>query len=125
MVSLLVVQYVLGMAVNLYVHFPEGGSAAQNWEFMRGQWLIWAHLVVGTLLVLGTIALYVRAMQLKDKTWKIAGGIGAAANILAWISGEEIISRQQDIYSFAMSFFFIVAIVALGWGLYRTNPKAR
>lgn len=121
MIALLVIQYILGMLTNLYVQFPEGGSAGRNWEFMHGQWLIWAHLITGTLIVLGTIALYVRALKLKNKVWKLTGGITAASAVLAWVCGEEFVSTQADAYSFAMSVFFIVALVALGWGLYFTN----
>ena len=118
MIILLVIQYILGMLTNLYVQFPDGGTVGQNWEFMHGQWLVWAHLITGTLIVIGTVSLYIRALKLKDKTWKIAGGIAAGSAVLAWVCGEEFVSRQQDMYSFAMSVFFIIAFVALGSGLY-------
>jgi hypothetical protein len=124
MIGVLILQYILGIAVNLYVQFPEGASAAQNWDFMRGQWLVWAHLILGTLIVLGTISLYVRAIKLKDKTWKIAGGIAMGSVILAWISGEEFVSGQVDIYSFIMSLLFIIALVSLGWGVYQSKKKS-
>ena len=123
MIILLIIQYILGMLTNLYVQFPEGGTVGQNWEFMHGQWLVWAHLITGTLIVIGTISLYVRAVKLKNKIWKIAGGIAAGSAILAWVCGEEFVSRQQDIYSLAMSIFFIVALVALGGGLYYAKKQ--
>ena len=120
-IILLVIQYVLGMAINLYVQFPEGASVRQNWEFMQGQWLVWAHIVAGTLIVLGLISLYIQAVKLKDKVWKITGGIAAVSSIVAWAFGEEFISRQNDFYSFAMSVFFIAALVSLCVGLYKAR----
>jgi putative effector of murein hydrolase len=88
---------------------------------MHGQWLIWAHLINGTLIVAGAIALYARAIKLKNKTWKIVGGVTAGSVILAWVCGEEFISKQNDLYSFAMSLFFIIALTSLGAGLYKTK----
>ncbi|HSW77235.1 MAG TPA: hypothetical protein VLG36_00365 [Candidatus Chromulinivoraceae bacterium] len=92
---------------------------------MHGQWLIWAHLIVGTLIVLGTVSLYVRAIKLKSKPWKIAAGIATGAVVLAWYCGEEFISRQLDIYSYAMSLLFIIAFVSLGSGIYKNNTKSK
>ncbi len=123
MVILLAVEYVLGMLTNLYVQFPAGGSIGQNWEFMHSQWLIWAHLIIGTLIILGMIALYVQAVKLKNRIWKIAGGIASASSVLAWICGEEFVSRQAAGYSLAMSLFFIIALLALGAGLYQTSRR--
>lgn len=121
LIGLLVAQYILGMLTNLYVHFPERASVAKNWEFMRGQWLVWAHLITGTLIVFGAIALYIKAVELRNKTWKVAGGITTGSAIVAWVCGEEFVSSQSDLYSFAMSVFFIVALVALGVGLYKAK----
>lgn len=121
MISLLVVQYLVGMLTNLYIHFPEGESVAHQWKFASGQWLVMLHVIVGTLLVFGVMALYVQAIKMKDKTWKIAGGIASGSVILAFICGEEFVSRQSDMYSFAMSLFFIVALGAICWGIYKAR----
>lgn len=117
----LVVQYILGMLTNLYVSFPENGTVNQNWEFTRGQWLVLAHILIGLLLIFGTASLYVRAIRAKDRTWKIAGGIAAGSVILAFVSGEEFVSNQSDVYSFAMSLFFILALGSIAWGVYKTK----
>jgi hypothetical protein len=124
MLVLLIVQYVLGTLANLFVQFPENASVGQNWEFMRGQWLIWAHVIVGTLIVLGVLALYVRAIKMKDKVWKISGGIASGSVILAFISGEEFVSKPQALLSLTMSLLFIVALLSISWGVYKTKERA-
>lgn len=121
LIGALIVQYVLGMLTNLFVAFPDSNSPIAHWEFARGQWLIMSHIIVGTLIVIGTVALYVRAVKLKDKTWKIAGGITLGSVILAWLSGEEFITSQTDVHSFSMALFFLIALLSLGWGVYRSR----
>jgi multisubunit Na+/H+ antiporter MnhC subunit len=121
LMGLLVVQYVLGMLSNMYVSFPENNTDWQQWHYAEGQLLIVAHIVVGMALLLGMIVLWVRAMKLRDKAWKIAGGLGTGSVVLAIVSGSEFISNQKDGYSFAMSLFFITAVASLGWGIYKTK----
>ena len=121
MLALLIVESLLGMMINIYVQFPAGASAGQNWEFAQGQWLIWVHIVVGSLLVLGMIALYMRAAKLKARTWKISGGIASLSVIVAFVCGEGFVSNPQDILSFVMSLFFTVAVLSIFWGIYKTK----
>lgn len=123
MIGLLVVAYIIGMVVNMYVEFPESATAHENWQFAMSNGWVLSHILVGTLLVLGVVALYVRAIVLKDKVWKIAGGLTTGAVVLAWVCGEEFVTGGNDIYSFAMSAFFVLAVLALGWGVSATNKK--
>jgi hypothetical protein len=123
MVVLLVALYIIGTVVGLYVEFPEAGSAADNWKFAMQNGLVLSHILIGTLVVVGTIGLYVRALVLKDKNWKIAGGLAAGFSLLAWVSGEEFIAGQSDTYTVAMAVFFILALVALGWGIYQSKDQ--
>ena len=117
----LVAQYLLGMLTNLYVTFPKTNSVGQRWEFARSQVLVMAHIVLGTLIFLGAIALIIRAYKSRERIWKISAGIGLVSITLAWISGEEFISSQAAGYSLSMSLFFLVALAAYGWGLYRSR----
>jgi len=57
-------------------------------------------------------------MMFKNRVWKIAG-IATGSAIVAWICGEEFISKQVGWYSLAISLFFIIALVPLGWGAYQ------
>ena len=121
MIALLIIESLLGMMINIYVQLPAGASTSKNWEFAQGQWLVWAHIIVGSLLVLGVIALYIRAIKLKDRIWKIAGGIASVSVILAFVCGEEFVSNPRNILSFAMSLFFTVAVLSVFWGIYQTK----
>src|SRR6476646_1189324 len=117
LLAFLACQYILGMLANLFIAFPEGNNDWQQWEFAKTQLLLMAHIVLGMLLLIGSIALYIRAFRAKDRTWKIASGIGLGSILLAIISGSEFISSQQEYYSLVMSVLFIVAVGAFGWGL--------
>jgi heme A synthase len=121
LLGLLAVQYVLGMLSNLFVSFPEHNSDWQQWEYAKQQLLVMSHIVVGMLLLVGTIVLLVRAIQTHDKAWKISAGLGFGSILLAIISGSEFISSQSDSYSLVMSLFFLTAVMSLGWGIYKTK----
>ena len=118
---LLAIQYTLGMLVNLYVKFPPDVTTNQQWDFARDQWLLMAHIGLGMLILIGSIALWVMAIRAKDRVWKIASGLAFGSILLAIITGSEFISMQKEPYSFAMSLFFITAIASLSWGIYRSK----
>jgi len=67
------------------------------------------------------VVLLVRAIRLYDESWKISAGVGLGSILLAIMSGSEFISTQAELYSFAMSLLFVVAVVALCWGIYKTK----
>lgn len=119
MFILLVVQYIFGMIANLYVQLP--AHADKNLGLSHGGWIVWVHILLGTLLVFGTIALYIRAVKAKNKIWKISGGISSLSVILAWAYGDDFFVGQKNADSLAMSIFFIIALIALGWGIYKAK----
>ena len=117
----LVVQFLLGIAINLYVQFPANQTREQLWSFAFKQWLVVAHLVVGVGLVLGSIIFLIRSIRQKSLGWKILAAIGLIAVLIAWASGEEFVSTQADIWSFVMSIGFGIALLAYSWGLYASS----
>ncbi len=114
----LAVQYALGMYVDLFVEFPEGADKGQLWQFAWSQIPLAAHIILGILIVLGAIALCVRAARSRNKTWIWASAVGLVAVLFAWGSGASFIPSQTDLYSYSMALSFIVAIMAYVWGLY-------
>jgi heme A synthase len=118
LMGLLALQYILGMITNLYVEFPAGKSNSQEWHFASSQFVVMSHIILGMLLLVASVALWVKAYKSDDKNWKIASGITFGSVVLAAVSGSEFVSLQQEIYSFAMSAFFVLAVGALAWGLY-------
>ncbi len=119
--GLLVAQYVLGILTNLFIMFPENKTDWQQWDFAKSQLLLVAHIILGILLLFGSIALLVRAIKLKDRTWKIVASIGLVSILLAIVSGSEFVSTQQAAYSLGMSILFIIVLGAFGWGIYKTK----
>jgi hypothetical protein len=121
--GMLIVQYVFGMLSNLFVAFPEGATAWEQWKFAHGQFVMMAHIDIGVLLLGMAVALYVRAVRRHHRIWKIAAGGGMGAILLAVVSGSEFINTQSDVYSVTMSLLFIIAVAAYGWGIYATKGE--
>lgn len=121
MLGFLIGQYVLGMLTNLYVKFPENKTNYQQWQYANGQLLIGLHIILGVLLLIGSIVLLVRAIRMKDRVWRVAATIGLGSILLAVISGSEFISTQNHAYSLIMSALFVSSVAAYGWGLYKTK----
>jgi heme A synthase len=118
LIVFLVVQYVLGMAANLFVQFPQNADAGELWGFAWSQALVAAHIVIGTLMVIGAIVLVVRSLIRKNRSWIVFSIIGLLAILAAALTGATFISTQSDAYSYSMSLAFIVALAAYGWGVY-------
>jgi hypothetical protein len=113
----LVIQFLLGMYVNLYVHFPTTGPA-EAWKFAWTVWPVGAHIILGTLLLLGGISLLVRAIRRKDTHWIMFSAIAVFGLLLAYLGGERYITTLNDIASFVMAIGFLITFLGLNWGLY-------
>ena len=121
MVGLLTLQYLLGMATNLFVQFPDGLNEGQSWGYAWRQPFLALHIIIGFSLFLGTVALIVRSVRAKDRLWTISSGIAGATIFAAMGAGSLFIPSQRDVYSFVMATCFIIALLAYGWGLYKTK----
>lgn len=117
MIIILVIQYLLGMATNLFVKFPEKVSVGQFWEFAWKQVPLALHILIGFALLIGSIVLVVRAFMKKDKRWIVASIIGAIAIFVAGFAGASFIPSQKDWYSYIMAISFIVALLSYFWGI--------
>lgn len=124
--ALLVVQYALGMAVNLYVQFPSDlpdGNAWQ-WAFANSA-LIGAHIFVGTgVLVLSVVAL---ALSISARTARgtVAAAIGLVLILVAFFSGARFLSSGQEAVSsllMALGFLGSLLTYVVGWAV--TRPAA-
>lgn len=118
----LCIQFLLGMAINVFVSYPTSGDAGVMWEFTKRQPLVMVHIIWGTLLVIGATVFVVRSVRGSDALWKRVSVLGLVFALVAWVSGERFVSTQQDVYSFTMAVAFIAAILAYVWGISRTAP---
>ena len=123
LIGALIVQYVLGMYVNLFVSFPQNAIQRQLWEFAWSQPSVAAHIILAILILLGAIVILVRAILSKNRTWIIATSVGLIAILAAGSSGATFISSQGDLYSYAMSLAFLVSILSYAWGLFN-SPRS-
>jgi hypothetical protein len=123
--GLLILEYVLGMYVDLFVAFPDGAQGDEAWKFAMDQGPVVAHVAFATLLVLGGIAFLIRVIMLKRKAWLAPAIIGLLAIFVAGGSGDEFIRSQSDAYSYTMALAFIVAFVAYAWGAFLPSHRLR
>ncbi|MCL4367110.1 hypothetical protein M1563_02985 [Patescibacteria group bacterium] len=118
---LLIGQFFLGIATNLFISFPQTTKPSLLWQFARSQILIVLHMIIGLGLLIGTFYLLVRARHFQDNTWQISAVISSLAVVLAFSGGILYISSQLEFYSFLMATGFIIALLAYAWGLYQTK----
>ena len=121
LIGALVVQYTLGMYVNLFVSFPDNSSQGQLWEFAWSQPALAAHIILAILIFFGSVVLCIRAARQaarsKDRRWITCSLIGLLAVFAAGASGASFIPSQTDLYSYSMSLAFLIAIFSYGWPL--------
>jgi hypothetical protein len=125
LLSALVVQYLLGMYVNLFVAFPSSATEQQLWEFAWSQPALAAHIILAILILLGAIVLCTRAIFGKNRQWIVASSVGLIATLAAGASGVVFIPLQSDVYSYVMSLMFLIAILSYAWAMFgaqRSNP---
>ena len=105
------------MYVNLYVTFPTSGPA-DAWAYAWHKWPVGAHIILGTLILLGGISLLVRAIRRKNRHWITYSAIAVFGLLLSYLGGERFITTLNDIASYLMSVGFLIAFLAFNWGLY-------
>jgi hypothetical protein len=118
MIGILTLQFLIGMYVTFFVSFPEDAQREELWKFAMRQPFIALHILLGLLLLLGTIALLVRGIVLKNAAWIKSATIALLATIGAIVAGIVVVPSQNDLYSFLMAVGFIIALLAYFWGIY-------
>jgi len=125
---LLVVQYLLGMLVNLTVPFPANlpGGNAWRWAFTTTA-LVPLHVLVGTLILLASLLALGLSLVARSAPAVVAAVIGVAMIVLAYISGLSFLSSgQNNASSLLMALGFLGALLAylIGWGMTRPARSA-
>lgn len=123
---LLLVQYALGMYVNLYVTVPAADHGQSVGKVIsEGPGALSVHAVVGLLLVLDAIWLLVLASR--SRRWGVvtAAAVGFVAIAGAALAGAGFASQGSNGSSMAMAMLAGVAILAYGTVMYLLpNPGA-
>jgi hypothetical protein len=121
MLTMLIVQFVLGMAANLFVsitrqhpganpgNFFEGAAQSVFWAATQSPVVLLLHAILGLLILLNGIVIAVRAFQLTDASVRLFALLGLVGVLAAGFNGAAFLEFNQDVNSFIMSIGFAVA----------------
>jgi hypothetical protein len=107
LVLLLVIQYVLGIAYNLYGTAPTASKKITAFSSP----LLAAHVVVGTALVLAAIYLVVAAARARIGPALVLSVIGLLSILAAWASGSAFAQNGDSGLSMTMAVMTAVALL--------------
>lgn len=128
---LLAAQFLLGMAVNLFVTIPTNHPGANPPEYFSGvvQSVKWAitfsssplwlflHALLGLVLVVLTLVLLISAIIARKRGWIVVASIGFITTLGAGFNGGSFLNYNEDFSSMLMSVGFILAILSYSIGL--------
>ena len=118
----LIVQFALGISVNLYVTLPTVGHPGHASWFGNGP-LLALHAALGMFLVLSAIFILIRAIMARNRTLIISSATGLAAILLAAFFGSSFTDKLTDGYSLGMAIAFAVALACYAIGLYAASTR--
>jgi hypothetical protein len=113
---MILVEYSLGISVNLYSTLPTGDSGKSGFAGLgaaigNGPLLVTLHALLGTLLLGTGVAAVVRAARLRARGLIALSGGALLATLVAWASGSEFIGHQDNGASLAMALAAAVAML--------------
>lgn len=123
---LVLIEYGIGMYVNLYVTIPKadhGGSIGT--AISNGPATIGIHVVLGLLLALGALAILVQAILARLWAVVVLSVIGVFAMVFASVAGSTFTSTGDEADSMAMAVMAGVAVLCYVLNLYVLKPGAR
>jgi hypothetical protein len=118
---MLIVQFGLGVGVNLYVTLPAAGKIGD--VFSSGPALA-LHGVLGLLLVVSSVALLVRAIAARNRPVIVAAVVGLAAILAAAGEGFSFVRNGTNAASLGMALATGVAMLCYAVTLFLVRPPA-
>jgi hypothetical protein len=116
----LIVQFALGIGVNLYVTLPDAGDPGHGSWFGNGP-LLALHAALGMFLILAAIFVLVRAIMARNATHILTSAAGLVAILLAAFFGSGFTSKLTNGYSLGMAIAFAAALACYTIGLYAAS----
>ena len=129
----LIIQFLLGTAVNLFVTIPTNhpganapeyfGGVVQSvtWAILHGHVLLQVHAALGLLLVLNAFGLLVAAIRMRARDLVWVTSLGFLGVLAAGFNGGSFLNYSQDFSSMIMAIFFAWAVIAYAVGLFLTG----
>src|SRR5437016_3616944 len=130
---MLIAQFLLGMAVNLFVTIPDqhpganppeyfsGVAQSVTWAILHGHILLAIHAAFG--LVLAALGTLVQAIGNRRRGIVVSAVFGFIGVLAAGFNGGSFLNYNQDFSSMLMAAGFAVAVVAYSAGLYIANDE--
>ena len=118
----LIVQFALGISVNLYVTLPAAGHPGHSSWFGNGA-LLALHAALGMILVLSAVFVLVRAIMARNVTLIVTSSAGLVAIGLAFFFGASFTDKLADGYSLGMAISFAAALACYAIGLYALTAR--
>jgi hypothetical protein len=113
---MLLIQFALGISVNLYTTLPAAdhgkavfsgfGAAVAN-----GPVTVTAHAFLGTLLLIAAFAAVIRSLRLARTPQITLSAIAVVSILVAWLSGASFIGKQSNGASLSMALAAATAIL--------------
>ncbi len=108
----LVIQFVLGIILNLYVAIPDYSHASYIQEIEKAPALLTAHALVGLVLLVAAVLLLIQAIALRSSAIITLLAAGLAALLGAFIAGEVFVKNGANTASLWMSILTGVALAS-------------
>jgi hypothetical protein len=118
----LIVQFALGIGVNLYVTLPAAGHPGHGSWFGNGA-LLALHAALGMFLILAAIFVLVRAIMARNLTLIVTSAAGLVAILLAAFFGSGFTDKLTSGYSLGMSIAFAAALACYAIGLFAASAR--
>jgi hypothetical protein len=118
----LIVQFALGISVNLYVTLPAAGHPGHSSWFGNGP-LLALHAALGMFLSLAAIFVLIRAIMARHAALIVTSSAGLAAIGLAFFFGASFTEKLTNGYSLGMAIAFAAALACYAIGLYAATTR--
>jgi hypothetical protein len=127
---MLITQFLLGMAVNLFVKIPtdhpgsnppeyfSGVARSVTWAVLNGNVLLAIHAGFGLVLVVAAVGTLVQAIGNRRRGIVVSAAFGFIGVLGAGFNGGSYLNYHQDFSSMIMATGFAIAVVAYSAGLY-------
>lgn len=125
MLGFLIIQFILGMSINLFAVAPSDPKFAA--EPILIKLILPAHVIVALLLLIGAIAILVMSVRSKNAKWKKTAGQGLGGIVFAVGGGLATIflkGNASEIASLVMAISFLSSFIAYGRLYYIIASKA-
>ena len=118
----LIVQFALGISVNLYVTLPAAGHPGHSSWFGNGA-LLALHAALGMFLVLAAVFVLVRAIMARNTALIVTSAAGLVAIGAAFFFGASFTDKLSNGYSLGMAISFAAALACYAIGLYTLTAR--